>query len=66
MGMAADPLVPTRLAVMGLAERDGACPAWWHGWARLSADQPPQHRDHATLADEEPQHDGRQHDLDAP
>jgi hypothetical protein len=27
VGMAANPLVPTRLAVIGPAERDGACPA---------------------------------------
>jgi hypothetical protein len=37
VGMAANPLVPTRPAVIGPAERDGACPAWWSGWARLSA-----------------------------
>jgi hypothetical protein len=36
VGMAANPLVPTRLAAIGPAERDGACPALWRGWARLS------------------------------
>jgi hypothetical protein len=28
VGMAANPLVPTRLAAIGPADSDGACPAW--------------------------------------
>lgn len=64
VGMAANPLVPTRPAGIGQAERDGACPVSWRCRARLSPDQPPQHRDDTALADEQ-QHDGREHDLDA-
>ncbi len=64
--IAANPLVPTRLAVIGLAERDAACPVSQRCWARLSADQPPQHRDDTAFADEQQEHDCRQHDLDAP
>jgi hypothetical protein len=31
VGMAANPLVPTRLAFIGPTKRDGVCPAWRDG-----------------------------------
>ena len=36
VGMAANPLAPTRPAAIGLAERDGACRVLRRCWARLS------------------------------